>query len=388
MTRISFISTMGDTPWGGSEYLWAKTAEQALSEGHEVFISIFDWSVSHPELEKLRNQGALLLPRKRNQTLFSKAFSKLSQKFSFMRFLSFKSCYQKVFKCKPDVICISVGGCFDAIFLLDLLDLIYSNSISYILVCQCNNDSVILDDSSRHIARKFFNQAAAIVFVSYHNKKMAERQLAQCLPNAKVLQNPLNLTELTLVKFPPKLTVKFANVARLDTSYKGQDILFEALSSVVWKERDWQCNLYGSGLDENYLHDLAEYYEIADKVNFLGYVNDIRAVWKNNHILLLPSRAEGTPLALVEAMICGRPAVVTDVGGNSEWVKEGLTGFIAEAPTAKSFNQALERAWLEQKNWELFGINAHEYAKSKLDKSPAKSLLQLIINATLQRSYN
>ena len=41
-----------------------------------------------------------------------------------------------------------------------------------------------------------------------------------------------------------------------------------------------------------------------------------------NHLLVLPSRAEGTPIALVEAMICARPAVVTDVGGNVEWLED------------------------------------------------------------------
>ena len=53
-------------------------------------------------------------------------------------------------------------------------------------------------------------------------------------------------------------------------------------------------------------------------VHFRGHVNDIRAIWEQNHLLVLPSRYEGLPLALVEAMWCGRPAVVTDVGGNAE----------------------------------------------------------------------
>ena len=52
------------------------------------------------------------------------------------------------------------------------------------------------------------------------------------------------------------------------------------------------------------------------------------------------------PLALVEAMLCGRTAVVTDVGGNAEWIEDGETGFVAEAATAKSFGAALkERGW-------------------------------------------
>ena len=46
---------------------------------------------------------------------------------------------------------------------------------------------------------------------------------------------------------------------------------------------------------------------------------------------MMCSAAEGKPLALTEAMVCGRPAVVTDVGGNAELIEDGITGFVAES---------------------------------------------------------
>ena len=55
--KIAFISTMDSAPWGGSEYLWATTAEQALKEGHEVMVSLYDWSVNQPLVTKLQVQG-------------------------------------------------------------------------------------------------------------------------------------------------------------------------------------------------------------------------------------------------------------------------------------------------------------------------------------------
>lgn len=155
-------------------------------------------------------------------------------------------------------------------------------------------------------------------------------------------------------------------------------MLFEALSLPLWQERDWQCCLYGAGPDRDYLEELAQHYGIANRVKFMGHINDVRSIWAESHILVLSSTAEGTPLALVEAMLCGGPAVVSDVGGNSEWITEAQTGFIAEAPTAKSFRAALERAWLAQNNWQQMGINAHEYAKINIDNSPGRSLLKLI----------
>lgn len=196
-----------------------------------------------------------------------------------------------------------------------------------------------------------------------------------------VVQNPVNMQDLSMVSFPPQSTVFFACVARLETACKGQDVLFEALSTSFWRERDWQCSLYGSGPDQAYLEALAVHYGIARNVKFRGHVRDIRSIWAENHILVLPSRAEGTPLSLIEAMLCGRPAVITDVGGNTDWIEESRTGFIAEAATAKSFGAALERAWLAKDKWKQIGSKAHECAAAKLDRSPGQSLLQVVLDA-------
>jgi glycosyltransferase involved in cell wall biosynthesis len=374
---------MSGYAWGGSEYLWAAAAQQALLEGHEVFLSIYDWSVNHPLIVQLQKQGAHLLPRPRllkPPSFHFRVVKKFKQAIPFINSSSPQSFYHPAFDCQPDVICISQGSSYDSISCPDLLHSLNSSSIPYSIICQCNKDIWVLDHPVRNTAQQLFDQAAHVVFVSHHNLKLAERQLARSLPNAVVVQNPVNLADHRLVPFPLQSTVSFASVARLDAADKGQDILFEALSVPAWKERDWQCCLYGSGPDQAYLEDLAQHYGIADRIKFMGHVNDVRSIWTNNHLLLLPSRAEGTPLALVEAMLCGRPVVVTDVGGNTEWIEESYTGFIAEAPTAKSFSTALERAWLERENWKQLGLKAHEYALTKLDQSPGQSLLKLILN--------
>ena len=81
-------------------------------------------------------------------------------------------------------------------------------------------------------------------------------------------------------------------------------------------------------------------------------------------------------------MLCGRAAVVTDVGGNAEWIEDGQTGFVAEAATAKSFGRALERAWLARGEWEKMGIGARSKALMKFDKSAGKSLLKVLLDAS------
>jgi L-malate glycosyltransferase len=381
--RIAFISTMSGFPWGGSEYLWAATAEQALKDGHEVIISLYNWSMENPLVKSLQNQGAKIFPRSRSQssTFLSRSFRKLNQYIPSLQALYSPSVYKPVFESNPDVICISQGGMCDAIYFPELNDMIYESLIPFVVICQLNIDTFIFNDSTRSIVREQLDRASSIAFVSNHNLKLAERQLALNLQKAIVVQNPVNLINRSYVPFPEQQIAMFASVARLETAYKGQDILFEALSVPEWKERCWKCKLYGSGPDRAYLQSLAQHYDIEDRIQFEGHVSNIRSIWAENHLLVLPSRGEGTPLSLVEAMLCGRPAVVTDVGGHTEWIEESKTGFIAEATTAKSLRATLERAWLEKDRWKSMGIDANEYAISKFDPSPGKTLLENILEA-------
>ena len=94
---------------------------------------------------------------------------------------------------------------------------------------------------------------------------------------------------------------------------------------------------------------------LSERVTFAGFVNSIEDIWASNHVLVMPSRLEGLPLAMVEAMLCARPVLTTDVGGHSEIVVDGVTGFLAESPTVGSVARTLERLWADRENLENMG---------------------------------
>ena len=74
----------------------------------------------------------------------------------------------------------------------------------------------------------------------------------------------------------------------------------------------------------------------------LGHIEDIREVWKQAHIAVLPSRGEGLPKSLLEAAACGRPVIGTDVPGCREIVIDGETGIMVDVDDDVALANAIE----------------------------------------------
>jgi L-malate glycosyltransferase len=375
--KIGFLSTLADeSPWGGSEELWWRTARLTLERGHQVAVVTYRWPEVPRKISELQERGAWLLrlPHPREAGHARDFRSRLKRKWERFRVCNALASW------KPDVICVSQAGTFDMVPHRTFTGLLNEHGAPYVVICQYNcEDLIFIDEATRHAAIVFFSRARYVAFVARRNLRVAERQIATHLPNAFVLRNPVNLANFNPITYPASDLVKMANVARFEAQCKGQDVLLEALAEEPWKKRRWLLRFYGSGVDRPYLERLAGYYDIAEKVEFCGHVGDIRSVWTENQLLVMPSRSEGTPLALVEAMICGRPSVVTDVGGNIEWVDEPSTGFVADAPSARSLSKALERAWEARDCWESIGQRAREVALSKFDPHPEESVLSLLV---------
>ncbi len=368
--RIGIISTMSGAAWGGSEELWSETAFKALQVGHEVFVSVVGWANKAPKLRELERRGAKILRR------YNRDFP--AQGGSFVA----ASSYRDLFKMNPDVLVINQASSFEVIERPDLLELLYVTPIPFVLICHWNQNSPILaDDCRREHASNIFSRAFRVLFVSNQNRIEAERQLAMKISNSDLVLNPVNLSDRSYFPWPDSRTARLASVARLTTWSKGQDILIEALSADQWKERDWHLTIYGSGPDESYLRSLVEFLGLQGRITFAGHQNDVRAIWAEEQVLVMFSRAEGTPMALVEAMLCGRPAIVSDVGGNREWVTEAQTGFVAEAPVIGLARAALERAWSARQSWNAMGMQAHKFATARIRGSSIPGLLDVLLEA-------
>jgi glycosyltransferase involved in cell wall biosynthesis len=177
-----------------------------------------------------------------------------------------------------------------------------------------------------------------------------------------------------------------ACVARLEPPAKGQDLLFEVMASEAWRSRPVKLSLFGKGSMEKGLKRLARRLDLEGRVAFCGHAADIEKLWAEHHILVLPSRYEGLPLALVEAMLCSRPAIVTDVAGNAELVEDGNSGFVAAAPTKFHLNETMERAWKMREKWKGMGAKARLIVQAKVCENPAAAFAENLERLAQQRA--
>lgn len=376
--RIAFVSTMAGSPWGGSEALWFAAAERAVRDGHEVATFTVRWRRTPEPLRRLKDQGVgcSFRPR-RSSGIVDRVRERVTPSFA------------DLFRFRPDVVCIAQGGTYDVVLdpqIWRLVSVLIGRRIPYVLVCQCEDDMAALSDWHRDWGRRYFAAAHRVAFLGRTLHRASEIHLAQELPNACVLRNPVNLADRSMLSWPDNGAVtKLACVARLDAMHKCQQVLLAVLSQAVWRSRPWVLNLFGSGAWLCYLEELVRHLGLSDRVRFMGHQADVRSIWREHHVLVMSSWREGVPLAMVEAMLCGRVVVMADAGSISEWVEDGQSGFLADAPTERSFGQAFERAWAARDRWPAIASHAHDRAHQMIVDDPEQQLLDLLLEAKNSR---
>jgi len=281
--------------------------------------------------------------------------------------LAYRRSYGRLKRFKPDLVVISQGHNSGG---LDWARICREASIPYVVIVHCNSEHWWFEDRAVEEAAAAYTAARKVFCVSRSNLSLLRMQLGDPLQNGEIVWNPYNVSPESFPTWPVENGQwRLACVARLDPAAKGQELLLQVLARPEWRARPVELNFFGEGPHELALRRLAGMLHL-NQVHFRGHVSDIKAIWEQNHLLVLPSRYEGLPLVLVEAMWCGRPAVVTDVAGNTEVCVDNETGFVAPAPTVSLLADTLERAWDRRKDWQRMGQAARARAESQIPRDP------------------
>lgn len=366
---------MGTAPWGGSEMLWSGAAEQMKSRGYDVIACVSRWKRIPPKIVKLREKGINITfkPSLRAPQIVQGLYSMLR----LPRF--WLAC------AKPKFVVVSQGGNSGG---LEWLLACKRLHIPYAIIVQANAESWWPGDQKAERMISAYQTSKNVFFVADANKRLLELQLGLTLHNASVIQNPISIAGQEALPWPRSTSNwKFAVVARLEPGVKGQDVLFQVLSRQHWRNRPIEVNLYGSGPCKKSIERMIKKLELT-RVCVRGYVEDIREIWTINHLLILPSRLEGTPLALLEAMWCARPSLITDVGGNCDWCMDSKTGFVCKALHPDLLDETLSRAWLQREEWKTMGQSAYQYVANNYQRDPIGNFCDKLEALGFDKKYN
>ena len=143
-------------------------------------------------------------------------------------------------------------------------------------------------------------------------------------------------------------------VARWDP-LKDHENLLRALKLLKDRGSTFRCVLIGRGMsaENRDLQRIIERWGVADRLVLAGASGEVPAIMNALDLHVLPSRSESLPVAVVEAMACGTPCVVTDVGDSRYIV--GDTGWVARPQDSGALADAMEAALAECRRGSLKG---------------------------------
>jgi GalNAc-alpha-(1->4)-GalNAc-alpha-(1->3)-diNAcBac-PP-undecaprenol alpha-1,4-N-acetyl-D-galactosaminyltransferase len=173
------------------------------------------------------------------------------------------------------------------------------------------------------LRRKLYRKANAIVLQTNRSEISFESVNVKLPPLRKVIFNPIdpifmnhNLERENII----------LSVGRLSFE-KGHDLLLNAFK--LSNNKNWELHFVGDGIEKDNLIELSRKLNIADQVVWLGKQISVSDLLNKSAIFILPSRTEGFPNALCEAMICGCAVISFDCqNGPSELIENMNNGLL------------------------------------------------------------
>jgi glycosyltransferase involved in cell wall biosynthesis len=184
-----------------------------------------------------------------------------------------------------------------------------------------------------------------LVTVANYVKKQYEKDWHTHSDQVEVIYNAVPIERYIVIPEPSVVINEKSNpvimtVGRLIPD-KAHNLLLDAAYVILQRYPNVQFWIVGHGDELEHLQAQAARLGITKQIQFLGMRRDIPALLAQCDIFVLPSRREGLPLSVVEAMAAARPVVVTDVGGNRELVTHDTDGLVIPSGDANLLAAAL-----------------------------------------------
>jgi glycogen(starch) synthase len=165
---------------------------------------------------------------------------------------------------------------------------------------------------------------------------------------------------------------------------KGYDLALQALAGL--KDLDWEWRIAGDGPQLPALQAMIQANGLQERVQFLGWqtADQLKRQYAEANLFLFPSRHEGMPNAVLEAMASGLPVVATNIAGNEELVLNGETGALVPVEDVAALREALRPILLEAEMREKMGSAARPRVEQSFTWTRAAEEYQSILEKANQ----
>ena len=191
-----------------------------------------------------------------------------------------------------------------------------------------------------------------IIFVSQYDYESACEYVIGNKSKLQVIHN--GVYDIKSVCGYERSYIKLIMVARFE---KPKDHLTLMKSLLLLKSDNWKLDFVGDGPDLDACRQFSIVNDLDGNINFLGIRNDVPELLNCSDIFVLSSTKEGLPLSIIEAMSAGLPVIATNVGGNSELVINGETGYLISSGDVRLLAVFLDRLIKDESLRTLMGSN-------------------------------
>jgi glycosyltransferase involved in cell wall biosynthesis len=141
---------------------------------------------------------------------------------------------------------------------------------------------------------------------------------------------------------------------------KGLDVLFRALGQL--QSLPWELSIIGDGTQAERLRAMADEMDMMERLHLLGWQHndDLVHQYQRANLFVYPSRHEGMPNAVLEAMATGLPVLATRIAGNEELVVPGETGVLVPSEDQDALEKALSDLIPDSQGREVMGGRARK----------------------------
>jgi glycosyltransferase involved in cell wall biosynthesis len=163
----------------------------------------------------------------------------------------------------------------------------------------------------------------------------------------RYIQNGVDISEVDAVTDPAPESLDWRNDGQFVVGYIGQLISRKGIGTLLEAfarlgQDSVRLVLVGEGPQRAEFEALADALGIRPRVSFLGYRQDRLALLRGFDVFALPSRLEGIPRCLMEAMAAGVPIVASDIPGCRDLVESGATGLLHQPDDVEGLSAALK----------------------------------------------